>query len=672
MYNTPGADEEWIELYNNTDAEIDLENWKVLDEDASHTPIIIPAGYSIAADGYFTIEIATGGNFPFTPDYDGSGNFQLNNGGDAVRIWNPDGILVDIVVYDDGDPWPTEPDGDGPSLSLIEPDSNNRLAESWDPSRDDGGTPGELNFPPEPYVTVLDPNGGEFVEMETDYLITWTYGNWDGDVRIEIQKEGEDPEPLASNIPASDESYLWFVTDIVGTGDDFKIIISGMETDDPEDESDDFFSIVEPYDVASLVLTEIMYNPPESGDDSLEFVEIYNNSLDTVELEGFYFSEGFDFTFPDVEILPDTFLLVAKDSLAMLHTFNVAAYQWTSGGLSNGGEDIELKDAYNNVLDYVDYDDSPPWDTVPDGNGPSLTLCNPDSDNELPENWTHSINFAAVNAAGDTIWATPGFECQIQLFAAFEADTTLVVPGDSVMFTDLTTGDPTSWSWTFEEGTPETYDGETPPYIVYDSAGRWDVTLVVSDGINTDSITYEEYIWVGATPVADFVADQTDITAGASTNFTSLSTGDSLTYQWTFEGGTPENSSDENPMDIFYLINADSLYDVTLIVSNDFGSDTLVKEEYIHTMPEGIGENRLNEQSVLIFPNPAHDNLTIVLPDDVDAELLLTDISGKVLLQQKVTSGQAISVNSLDNGIYLLRILDTATKSMIVKKLIVH
>ncbi len=672
MYNSPGADEEWIELYNNTDDEIDLENWKILDSDANHTPIIITSGHNIAAGGYFTISVTTDGNFPFTPDFDGTGFFALNNGGDVVRIYNPDGILVDIVEYDDGDPWPTEPDGDGPTLSLIDPDSDNSLAESWDPSPMVGGTPGGTNFPPAAYITVVDPNGGEFLEIDTDYLITWNYGNWDGDVKIEIQKDGETPELIDSNIPVADESYLWFVTDVAGTGDDYKIIITNMDTDTPSDSSDNFFSIIEPYDLPFLVITEIMYNPPESGDDSLEFVEIYNNGPDAVELEGFYFSEGIEFTFPDVEILPDTFLLVAVDSIAMLNTFGVEALQWTSGGLSNGGEDIELKDAYSNVIDYVDYDDSPPWDTVPDGNGPSLTLCNPDSDNSLPESWTHSVYFSAVNSAGDSIWATPGFECQIELFAGFEADTTLVLVGESVLFSDLTIGDPTTWSWTFEGGDPDTYEGQDPPFIAYDAAGRWDVTLVVSDGMNTDSITYEEYIWAGSAPVADFYADPTDFTAGAATNFFSLSTGDSLTFAWTFEGGTPETSEDENPADISYNIMADSLYDVTLIVTNEFGSDTLTKEEYIHTTPEGIGENILNQNSVKLYPNPAQESVTVTLPDGIDAEMLLTDISGKVILRKRVSSDHTISLQELNNGIYLVRILDLNNKSMIIKKLIVY
>ncbi|MCF6342446.1 MAG: lamin tail domain-containing protein, partial [Bacteroidales bacterium] len=673
MYNSSGPDEEWIELYNNTDSTINLENWKILDNDAAHTPIIIPAGHSIASDDYFTIEILTSGSFPFTPDYDGSGNFGLNNTGDAVRIWNPDGILVDIVVYDDTLPWPMEPDGNGPSLSLIDVNSDNSLAASWDPSDADDGTPGEENFPPEPFITVIDPNGGETIEKESTYLITWTYGNWDGNVEISIFREGETPDMIVSGLPVSDESYDWYVTEDLVPAEDYKITISGLGTDAPSDSSDDYFSIIEPYNMPNLVFTEIMYNPPESGNDSLEFIEVYNNSLtDTVELNGFYFSEGVEYSFPNVQLLPDTFLLVSIDSVAMWNTFGVEAFQWTSGALSNGGEDIELKDLYDNVLDYVDYDDSPPWDTLADGHGPSLTLCNPDADNELPESWTHSVNFAATNAAGDSIWATPGFGCQITLFAAFEADTTIVLVGDSVLFTDLTTGDPTSWSWTFEEGVPETFDGQNPPPVAYDSAGRWDVTLVVSDGLNTDSVSYEEYIWAGYAPVADFFADPTEFAAGTFTDFTNLSTGDSLSFYWTFDGGTPENSEEENPSEVYYYIDADSLYDVTLIASNEFGSDTLVKEGYIHTTPTGIWESLLSERTVRLYPNPARESVTVTLPDGVEAEILMTDISGKEIFRGNSSPVQTINLKGLDNGVYLVRILDLDKHAMVVKKLIIH
>lgn len=500
MYNSPGTDEEWVELYNNTDASIDLENWRLIDEDPAHTAIVIPAGYSVAAGGYFTIAVATGGSFPFTPDYDGTGNFALNNGGDIVNLYNASNILVDVVAYSDSDPWPTEPDGDGPSLSLIDPDLDNSLAESWDASREDGGSPGAENFPPLPYVEVITPNGGEILEPGMPYEITWEYDLWDGNIQIDLLKEGEDPQLIVYNIPLSDGAYSWTVWNEIPEGNDYKILISGIDSGDPSDESDDYFSIIEPYIVPEIVITEIMYNPPEAGDDSLEFLEFYNNTLETVNLEGYFMSAGVEYTFPSIDILPDTFMLLAKDSAAMLATFGVVSHQWTGGALSNGGETVELSDNFGNVVDMVPFQDQMPWDTLADGHGPSLTLCNPDSDNAIPENWTASVNFMTVNSAGDSIWATPGFACQVSIFAGFEGVPTLVNVGDSVMFTDQTVGEPTTWLWTFEGGTPETFEGQTPPYIVYNTEGLWDVTLYVSDGLNSDELTYEDYIQVVDNP----------------------------------------------------------------------------------------------------------------------------------------------------------------------------
>ena len=496
MYNSPDADEEWIELYNNTDQTIDLENWDVCDNDASHTHIIIPAGYSVGPGEFFTISIETDGAFPFTPDYDGTGNFALNNSGDGVRVWNPSHILVDVVNYDDSDPWPTSPDGDGPSLSLIDPDTDNSLAESWLASIQDGGTPGSENFPPIPYVTISNPNGGEFISQGDAYDITWVFDFWTGDIDIKLVKDGYSPIVIGSDIAVADGIWTWNVSEAIQLGDDYKIMIVPVDPIDPSDESDDFFSIIEPYVMPEIVITEIMYNPPEVDNDSLEFLELYNNGDETVDLEGFHFTEGIEYIFPSVDLAPDNYLLVAVNSNAMMNTFGVDAMQWTDGGLSNGGEDIELQDSFNNVIDFVLYDDHLPWDTLADGYGPSLTLCNPDVDNSIAENWTHSINLAAINTNGDSIWATPGFGCVAELLPGFVADVTSIEVGGSVLFTDLTIGDPIEWIWSFEGGTPETWNGQTPPDIYYNDEGMWDVILYVSDGANSAEVTYTDYIEV--------------------------------------------------------------------------------------------------------------------------------------------------------------------------------
>ncbi|MCF8366886.1 MAG: T9SS type A sorting domain-containing protein, partial [Bacteroidales bacterium] len=63
------------------------------------------------------------------------------------------------------------------------------------------------------------------------------------------------------------------------------------------------------------------------------------------------------------------------------------------------------------IVDAVEYADQQPWDTLADGHGPSLVLCNPDNDNSLPENWLVSAELAAINDDGEEIFATPGGPC---------------------------------------------------------------------------------------------------------------------------------------------------------------------------------------------------------------------------------------------------------------------
>jgi len=77
--------------------------------------------------------------------------------------------------------------------------------------------------------------------------------------------------------------------------------------------------------------------------------------------------------------------------------------------------------------------------------------------------------------------------------AAFTANNTQPCTGATVHFTDNSAGNPTSWSWTFEGGTPSTSIQQNPD-VVYANAGTFDVTLTVSDGTNSNTLTKNDYI----------------------------------------------------------------------------------------------------------------------------------------------------------------------------------
>ena len=67
---------------------------------------------------------------------------------------------------------------------------------------------------------------------------------------------------------------------------------------------------------SDIVINEIYYNPPsEQGSDSdFEFVELYNRGTEEVNLSGYYFTQGFNYTFPDSSyIAPGEYAVLTHD-----------------------------------------------------------------------------------------------------------------------------------------------------------------------------------------------------------------------------------------------------------------------------------------------------------------------------------------------------------------------
>jgi PKD repeat protein len=252
---------------------------------------------------------------------------------------------------------------------------------------------------------------------------------------------------------------------------------------------------------SKMVVTEIMYNPPESGVDSLEFIELYNNDTATVNLQGFYFANPVTYTFPNYTVAPHSYVLIAKSASAMFHTFGVTALQWATGSLSNSGALVKLKDKFNATVDSVQYGTMMPWDTLANGHGPSLELCDPNSNNALAANWRHGVEFAAVNAAHDTIWASPGAGCSYPPVANFAANQTHIHLTDFVQFADSSSGQVNTWKWEFEGGTPSSSNLLIPPPVKYTAFGTYDVTLTVGNNAGENSLVKSAYIVVGTTGI---------------------------------------------------------------------------------------------------------------------------------------------------------------------------
>jgi hypothetical protein len=161
--------------------------------------------------------------------------------------------------------------------------------------------------------------------------------------------------------------------------------------------------------VGNVVISEIMYNPPEAGNDSLEFIELYNRGSQPVNLQGCNFTAGVVFTFQNAHTLqPGQFVIVGVDSAALLRNFGVAAYKFVSGALSNSGERIELRDGQGNVVDSLRYSNAAPWPAAANGLGSSLVLCDVSADNALAASWASATTSAGFSINGLPVFASPG------------------------------------------------------------------------------------------------------------------------------------------------------------------------------------------------------------------------------------------------------------------------
>lgn len=136
--------------------------------------------------------------------------------------------------------------------------------------------------------------------------------------------------------------------------------------------------------------------------------------------------------------------------------------------------------------------------------------------------------------------------------ASFTADKVRVDAGESVIFTNLSGGNNTSWQWHFPGGSPAGYSGVTPPQVTYSKSGVFDVMLVVSNGTGSDTMIKHSYIQV--LPLAGFRASQTVIQAGSAVNFYDASESSSPlnSWQWHLFGGFPLTSSVKNPAAVIY------------------------------------------------------------------------------------------------------------------------
>ena len=217
------------------------------------------------------------------------------------------------------------------------------------------------------------------------------------------------------------------------------------------------------------------------------------------------------------------------------------------------------------------------------------------------------------------------------------SNATYLCPTNCLQFVATTFNTPTTYQWIFQGGSPATSNQICPSNICYANPGNYDVTLIISNSYgndtlylpnyihvlslnpqivwqndtllcNTTALTYQWYLngsmisgathqWyfpsqpgnyqvmatssigcsvfsnliTAGTPVASFTLSSGSVCEGDCIQFTNSSTLSPSSFQWNFAGGTPSSSVLASPTVCF---NSQGQFNVSLIVSNQFGSDT--------------------------------------------------------------------------------------------------
>ena len=137
---------DWVELFNISDHGINVSGWVVKDDNDDHE-FIFPAGTIIDSHGFLVVcrnREKFSALFPSVEIVEGEMDFGFSSGGECIRLFTANDLLMDRVCYENDVPWPVEPNGGGASLALKFTLEDNEDPASWK-SSSIHGTPGAKN-----------------------------------------------------------------------------------------------------------------------------------------------------------------------------------------------------------------------------------------------------------------------------------------------------------------------------------------------------------------------------------------------------------------------------------------------------------------------------------------------------------------------------------------------
>ncbi|OGV12493.1 MAG: hypothetical protein A2440_14665 [Stygiobacter sp. RIFOXYC2_FULL_38_25] len=416
MYNPLNGEPEWIELYNNSAYNVDLEEWSIADVlTTPQTTKIFTNDFSFPSKTYLIVakdstikdyHKSISGKLIVSPFA------NLNNDADGVVIKDSRGAAIDSLLYDKS--WGGEA---GKSLERVAIESPTNAKTNWDSSKDiELSSPGKINTVAQKdfdleVTSITSPQNYGVVgkKIKMSIVIKNIGKNNVSQFSVKLYRDGNkngfgEPSELvylknetnlaagaSSTYNVEDGSYLNGINNYLASVE--------FAEDQFADNNQSLLKIncvVVNEERNDLVINEIMYAPLVGEP---EWIEIYNNSTKQINLKGYQIGNGSGKSkviTQDVVLKPEEFFVTAKDSAVFTRFTNIsksiiAAFPT----LNNARDKVVILDSLNRTIDSLEYKSS--WGGT---GGKSLERLDWIKLSTDSTNWKTSVH---------QLGATPGF-----------------------------------------------------------------------------------------------------------------------------------------------------------------------------------------------------------------------------------------------------------------------
>ena len=468
---------EYLELFNNSAYDIDITNWTITVGTKTKTI----SDFVMSADSFLIIT-SDDGLAPLSI-YGNAisllGSSDLTNSGQTIVLRNVKGQVISAVTYDDSWYKNSYKAEGGWSLERIDPTNACEGYGNWKASNDNsGGTPGRINSVYAANADVVSPRVVRATVLSDDTIMVYFSEAMDS---VDLS----DTQIYAVDYSLGHPSYA------LPVGPDYKKVLLGfpqhfspitLYTLTVDENISDCagntlgannscqFAIPSLASAGDIVINEVLYNPKDNG---VDYVELYNNSTRTIDLQTLKLANRDETDTANVknvcDIAPDGYLFFPASFVLLSTDGNKVLQQYYSPNpdvfldmadfpsLPNDNGNILLMDTWMNTIDYFEYSDDMQFPLLNSSDGVSLERINYTCETNDANSW-HSAAFSVG-------YGTPGYKNSQYLEENDGTD-------EFTLSTDIFSPDNDGYQDILEI----TYQLPSPNYtaniIVYDAKGR--------------------------------------------------------------------------------------------------------------------------------------------------------------------------------------------------------